>query len=230
MWLKKAPSHKLINSLAQIAEKRGGVLLFVLPLIAIRLVLHPFFPVEDDWADFTLYFGYFLLGFVLYTDQRFQQAVRRDWLILLAGGVVCFAILLFLLVTSDPFAWAGNPGLPQFYLVWTLLTVFGWCWALFFLGLGMHKLDFTNATLDYCKEAILPVFVLHQPVIIVIAYYVVQMEASIAVKLPLVVFGSLAVTLGLYELVICHLGPLRALFGMKIERHQAKVEPSALNI
>ncbi|KPK09610.1 MAG: hypothetical protein AMJ56_10455 [Anaerolineae bacterium SG8_19] len=91
---------------------------------------------------------------------------------------------------------------------------------LFFLGLGMRKLDFTSATLEYCKNAILPVFVLHQPVIIAISYYVVQIDASIAVKLPIVVFGSLAVSLGLYEFVIRRNRPLRLLFGMKDRTHE----------
>ena len=93
----------------------------------------------------------------------------------------------------------------------------GWCWVLFFLGLGMRKLNNTNATIKYCQQAIMPVFVLHQPVIIVIAFYVVQLQASIIVKLPFVVLASLAVTLGLYELMIRHLGFFRLLFGMKVE-------------
>lgn len=62
--------------------------------------------------------------------------------------------------------------------------------------------------------------------IIAISYYVVQMDASIAVKLPIVVFGSLAVSLGLYEFVIRRIRPLRLLFGMKdraTQKHQAVI-------
>ncbi len=215
IWVKKEPGRKLVANFAGIAERRGGLLLFILPIMAIRLILQPFFPIENDWADFIVYFCYFVIGYILYADERFERAVRRDWLVLLVFGVGCFAALLLLLATGDPFTWIDTPSLPQFYLLWALITVDGWCWTLFFLGLGMRKLDFTNATLDYCKNAILPVFVLHQPVIIAISYYVVQIDASIAVKLPIVVFGSLAVSLGLYEFVIRQIRPLRLLFGMK---------------
>jgi glucan biosynthesis protein C len=215
IWFKKEPGRKLVANLAGIAQRRGGVLVFVLPLLAIRLILKPFFPIENDWADFTLYFCYFLMGYLLYADKRFERAVWQDWSILLAIGVGCFVALLILLAIGDPFTWYETPSLPQFYLLWALITVDGWCWALFFLSLGMRKLDFTNATLDYCMTAILPIFVLHQPVIIAISYYVVQMDASIAVKLPIVVLGSLAVSLGLYEFVIRRIRPLRSLFGMK---------------
>jgi hypothetical protein len=61
----------------------------------------------------------------------------------------------------------------------------------------------------------MPLFVLHQPVIMVIAYFVVQWEAGILVKLLVVVFASFLITLGLVELLIKPFGPIRMLFGMK---------------
>lgn len=56
--------------------------------------------------------------------------------------------------------------------------------------------------------------------ILAIAFYVVQWEASILVKLLTVVFGSFVVTLGLYELLIRRIQPLRALFGMKPRKRE----------
>ena len=53
------------------------------------------------------------------------------------------------------------------------------------------------------------------PVIVVIAFYVVQWDAGTLVKLPVVVLSSFAVTLGLYELFIRRIGAAQALFGMK---------------
>jgi hypothetical protein len=61
----------------------------------------------------------------------------------------------------------------------------------------------------------LPFFVLHQPVIIVIAFFVVQWDASIEVKLPIVVLSSFAVAIGLHEFVVRRIRVLRPVFGMK---------------
>jgi hypothetical protein len=80
---------------------------------------------------------------------------------------------------------------------------------------GLRWLDFSNRWLRYGQEAILPFFVLHQPVIIVIAFFVVQWPADIAVKLPVVVVSSFVVAVGLYELIIKRIGLLRSVFGMK---------------
>jgi hypothetical protein len=79
--------------------------------------------------------------------------------------------------------------------------------------------------LQYAQEAVLPFFLLHQPVIIAIAFYVVQWEAGIPVKLVTVVLGSFTVTLAIYELLIRRIGPLRTLFGMKAPPRIAHIQP-----
>jgi hypothetical protein len=71
--------------------------------------------------------------------------------------------------------------------------------------------------LHYGQEAALPFFVLHQPVIIVIAFFVVQGNSGIWIKLPIVMLGSFLVTIGLYELVVRRIRLLRLLFGIKIQ-------------
>ncbi|MGD9148238.1 MAG: acyltransferase, partial [Anaerolineae bacterium] len=81
--------------------------------------------------------------------------------------------------------------------------------------IGMRYLDFTNKWLRYGGETIMPFFVLHQPVIIVIAYFVVQWDTGITAKLLVVVLGSFVVTLGVVELVIKRVNVLRGLFGTK---------------
>jgi hypothetical protein len=64
---------------------------------------------------------------------------------------------------------------------------------------------------------------IHQPVIIFIAFYVVQWDTStmlgagvdLLIKLLVVVIGSFAVSLGTYELLVRRINPVRALLGMK---------------
>ena len=106
------------------------------------------------------------------------------------------------------------PSSAGFYLVWSIVALNGWCWSLSMVYVGMRFLDFSNRWLQYARTASLPSFLLHQPVIIVIAFYVVQWDAGILVKLAVVVVGSFAVTLGLYEL-LQRIGAVRVLLGLK---------------
>ena len=96
----------------------------------------------------------------------------------------------------------------------------GWCWTMVLSYVGMRYLDTTNKWLQYGREASYAFFMLHQPVIIFIAFYAVQWEVDLLIKLLVVVIGSFASSLGLYELLVRRINPVRALFGMKARRRE----------
>jgi glucan biosynthesis protein C len=219
-WLKSEAGKRLVTRMASLSEKRGGILLFVLPLAVVQFILEPIFPKEHDWGDFILQMCFFILGYILYADSRFTRAIRRDWWLLLTLGMAIVLSLLGMYMAELPvMAWSETPYTLEFYFVLSLVTCVAVCFTLTMLFVGMRFLDFTNKWLRYAQEAVLPFFILHQPAIVVLAFFVVQWEASIAVKLPIVVLGSFVISLGLYEALIRRVGPIRALFGMKVSRH-----------
>jgi glucan biosynthesis protein C len=114
--------------------------------------------------------------------------------------------------------WSETPGIIQFYILQFLGSAIALCYSLTMLFIGMRFLDFTNRWLRYAQEAALPFFVIHQPVIIVIAFFVVQWNTGIPLKLITIVSGSFAFSIGMYELVVRRISPLRAMFGMKSKR------------
>jgi hypothetical protein len=202
--------------MAKLCEHRGGMLLFTVPLAIAQCLLSPFFPEEHDWADFIFQTLFFALGFILFADERFTCTIRRDWWILLIVGTVIVLGLVGMYLTGLPVVeWSETPGTAQFYILQFLGSAIAFCYSLMMLFVGMRFLDFTNRWLRYGQEAALPFFVLHQPVIIVIAFFVVQWNAGISIKLPIVVLSSFMVSIGLYELIVRRIRPLRFLFGMK---------------
>jgi glucan biosynthesis protein C len=218
-WLKSEAGKRFVSRLASLSEKRGGILLFVLPLAVVQFILEPIFPIEHDWGDFIFQMCFFILGYILYADPRFIRAIRRDWWLLLTLGVAIVLGLLGMYMAELPvMAWSETPYTLEFYFIFSVVTCVAVCFTLTMLFVGMRFLDFTNNWLQYAQEAALPFFILHQPVIIVLAFFVVQWEASIAVKLPVVVLGAFALSIGLYEAFIRRIQPMRALFGMKVRR------------
>ena len=83
------------------------------------------------------------------------------------------------------------------------------------LSLATKGLNRTNKYLEYGNEIIMPFYLIHQPVIIVISYFVVQWNAGIPAKLPIILIGSLLTAIGLIELLIRPFKPVRIIFGMK---------------
>lgn len=214
-WLKEESGQGFISRTARLAEHRGGILLFILPLLLVRLGLHPFFPYEHDWADFFFLLTFFTLGYLLFSDMRFTRAVQRDWLIMLAVGIPAFLGALAIIVVTGEIDIEATPRTLLDFTWWGLVTVSSWCWTAFMLFIGMRFLDRSNKWLGYAQEAILPFFVVHHPVIIVIAYFIVQWNVGLLPKLLVVVLGAFAVSLGLYQFIIRRVRPLRVIFGMK---------------
>jgi surface polysaccharide O-acyltransferase-like enzyme len=79
----------------------------------------------------------------------------------------------------------------------------------------MLLLNFSNKLLQYMNEAILPFYVLHEPVIIIIAFFMLAWDIPTGIKFVFVTASSLLVTLAIYELLIRRIKPIRWLFGMK---------------
>lgn len=219
-WLNQDSGKRFVDTIARLAKWRGSLLVFVIPLILTRFILQPFFPEYSGWSDFFFLLVFFISGYILVIDERFVQAISRDKLLYLILGIICtlffFSVAAGVLVED----WMVSPGTPLFYLSWALHGINSWCWTMVILYVGMRFLDNTNKWLQYGREARYPFFIVHQPVIIFIAFYAVQWEVNLLIKLLVVVIGSFALTLGIYELLVRRINPVRTLFGLKPSRRK----------
>ncbi len=112
-------------------------------------------------------------------------------------------------------AWGLPYIFPGTFIANLFFSLISWGWALFVLSLAITGLNFSIKWLVYGNETIMPFYLLHQPVIIVVSYFGIQWDAGIPVKLLVIGISSLLITLGLVELLIRRINPVRTLFGMK---------------
>jgi glucan biosynthesis protein C len=224
VWLKGDAGRRVVSRLAGLCERRGSLLLFILPVVAVRLGLHPFFPEAQNWADFFYLGTFFVLGYLLFADERFLRAIRRDWGILLGVGIAAIVGVIAIVATMDSFDIQMPPATILDFVLWGLMAACGWCWTGFMLFIGMRYFNRDNKVLRYGLSANLPFFVVHQPVILAVAYFVVLWEATISFKLLVVVLGAFAISIGLTEWGIKRVGILRAIFGMKVPTSRSVVQ------
>ena len=90
-----------------------------------------------------------------------------------------------------------------------------WCWLVAILGFVRRYLTIKNAFLQYANEAVLPFYLLHQTVLLLIGYFVVQWDMGVAAKYAIIGLCSFIAIMGIYELVIKRNNILRFLAGMK---------------
>jgi hypothetical protein len=221
LWLKGETGGRFILRLAGLWERRGGFFLFIIPIMLARLILQPLFPEYTSWADFTFFLIYFIYGYIIYSNERFMNVVRRDWKLALATGIgstlAMIGIAAILEATQPGLVneWYVNRDYLGFYVVWMLISINSWSWVIVALYVAAQKLNFRNKWLEYGQEALLPFYVLHQLVIFIFAFYILKWDAGILPKLTALILSSFVVTMALHEFVIKRLKPARALFGMK---------------
>ncbi len=167
------------------------------------------------------YIVVFITGYLLMTDERYQQAINRDWPWMLLLGV----ILEGMRQTGWP-ATVDNT-LPR-ALRDVAMELKSWVSVLAILGMGNRFLNFSNRALSYLSEASYPFYILHFLVLTAVTYYVVRIQAGIAVKYLVTVAIAFAITFLVYE-IARRIAPLRFLLGVKARRLQPQqVQKEAL--
>ncbi|MBI4830921.1 MAG: hypothetical protein HY801_05065, partial [Candidatus Lindowbacteria bacterium] len=95
-----------------------------------------------------------------------------------------------------------------------------WFWLIAILGFGSKHLNFNNRVLKYSGEAVLPFYILHQSVIIVIGYFMIPWTASVTLQYVFLCATSFAAIMTIYELCVRRINAMRFLFGMKPKRRE----------
>ncbi|MFC2021215.1 hypothetical protein ACFLU1_05480 [Chloroflexota bacterium] len=103
----------------------------------------------------------------------------------------------------------------------TFITLRSWFFIIAILGFGSRYLNFNNSFLGYANEAVLPFYILHQTVIIVIGFLVIQGNIGIALKYIITSTASFIAIVSIYELLVRRINILRFLFGMRLKKKQA---------
>ncbi len=94
-----------------------------------------------------------------------------------------------------------------------LVNFVGWMGILTMLIYGKRIWNRTNRVLTYFGRASYPVYILHQTILVVIAYYVVQNIDGLLLQIIIILSGSFLMTLLCYE-IICRIPYIRNLIGI----------------
>lgn len=205
----------------KVASLRGGLLLLFFPLLISQAVLYPYFPHEthafyNDWTFISLNFLYFLYGFVLLGNQKLVDMIVRDRIIWLTTTSL-FMVPSFMVFSYLGFTYNG-------WFVYKLIAlIMGWSIGLTILAYAKKYLNRDNAYRKLLNTAIYPFYLLHQPIIIVVAYFVVQLQFPIFLKALLIIFISLIIIWVVYQYLILPFNAVRLIFGMKKKEQDAEL-------
>jgi glucans biosynthesis protein C len=208
-YFRREDKKPIIEKIAGFFSKPGAIFLPAIPLIIIDLLLRDKFGsgnqnLFNDWANFLFYILVFFLGFIMVSDNRIMQAAKRHSWVALGALAVC--IFIIVMIDNEVF---GPESLKNVF--WPLGT---WLALLAWIGFAMRWLNFSNGLLTYANNAVLPVYILHQTMIISIGYFVIQWDWPVAGKYPFIVASVFVSSLLIYE-IVRRIGVTRFLFGIK---------------
>jgi hypothetical protein len=185
-----------------------------------QIILRPYFPEEthaliDDWAYFTFYFLFFLMGILSYSQPALWNAIEKNRrAFLLAGFLIMipfygfyfhFRELITLPLAEDTVDTAFD-----------VVAIFGsWFWVITVIAWGQHFLNRPHPWLKHFNEGLYPFYILHQTLIIVLGYYICQLPWGIFAKFWLVALSTMLFFLLIYFFIIRPFRIIRVLFGMK---------------
>jgi len=216
MYLKQARGSRIIIWLVALCKIPAGLFIFVPPIVLIRIVFWAPYPGYQGWADFYTWFIIFVFGFILFADDTFQAIIRKQGKIFVAVSFVCIVSLIIANFFGGLSKLENAASYSAGYMFYQLvISITMWSMTIAVLYAAMSLLNFSNKVLQYANEAILPFYILHEPVIIIISFFVLAWDIPTGIKFVFVTTTSLLVTLALYELLIRRIKPVRWLFGMK---------------
>ena len=219
-YLRNEKSAGFKEGLSKYIKKNpNSVYLFlIVPIFLVRLFLARSFPTTHsligDWYFLSFTLVFFLFGY-------FLSAVDAFWYVIAEKRNQSLVISIVLILFLELFVWGPtfqimNEETEFFYHFYGVIkSVMTGTWLLAILGYARVYLNKPSRFLSYANESVYPLYILHQTVELVIAYFIIKLNWGIVPKFLLVVIGTFGISFIIYELFIKRYNFMRILFGMK---------------
>jgi len=212
-WLKGNGRGFLIK-LDGVIAKTGVLYTLMLP----PFLLFALFGIDSPLMEgnggypYIAYLWILLLGFLIVSGERLQEKIQKlRWASLSVGLAMVSGYCVLYALTADKESMSLNLVLA------VVLRVFGgWICVLGFFGLAAQYLTAPTPKLAYANEAVLPFYIFHQTVLLVVGYFVLQWGLPDVFEWAAIVVISFAIIMALYEFGVRRWNVMRFLFGMRI--------------
>jgi len=215
--LKRLDARGLSETLMQKLTKRPGLfLLFALPIIMTIIILKPIFPEYTSVADFFMYACFFVYGFIFIREHaKLLPVVKKNNNVLLISGILSSLLLIACLLDDTLREAAFNPEYNRYHIIVSvLLGVSAFSWPFYFVSLFSRKFNLNNKILTGLNRSILPVYIVHQSIIVVVGFYIIKYIDNGFLEFILIVLATIIASIWAYYF-IKRFKATRFLFGLK---------------
>jgi peptidoglycan/LPS O-acetylase OafA/YrhL len=213
-WLEGMSSHKM------------GLLLWGLPLLILTVVLKRYYPTGSssltNLSETFFYLYFFITGILFASSQVFWDNLKKQRRFHLVTFIISTVLFYSYYFVPNNYIEPYLSISVRWDIWYGLCCLLGWCFVLTLLGYGQVYLNKPSLWLKRMNEAIYPFYILHQTVIVIFGYYIIQLNLNIPVKIILLFISSFSVIVLLYRFLVYPFKTTRVLFGMKNNNKKRK--------
>ncbi len=217
VWLKRPSGQAALNHLSNLSARAGAIYTWAIPIALVAIAVDPFGMLRpspsEAIARLVMYPIPLICGYLVFADRGIQQAIIRQRR---TSAIIALVLtLVALLVTTGATQWGWKFNMAIFIVIMALCSLLIWSYLLVAFGYGMRYMTFNNQWLTYANEAVLPIYILHQPIILTLGFFIIPLQLPILVKYLIITPLALCISIGFYEYGIRRVELLRRAFGLK---------------
>lgn len=206
IWLRSERSAAFRTHLADHATGYRVLFIGALPLMFSETLLRARFPgmyynLYTDWANVALFLILFIYGYLIASEPRIMQALYQPYKLALAIAALITTALLLIIRTlghQPQFTYSD----PRYYLLTPLIALNTWCWIVGLIGLAHTLIRQPSRLWEIATQRFYPFYLLHQTVLIVVGFYVLQLDIPVLARFSLIVVLTFGITIVAVEILI----------------------------
>jgi len=209
-------NSRFVQSMVDFLGKKDSPFrLLFLPVLLLSVLAFFVFPNDSEGYRIVMGFSFLIVGYLLGWNANLWNLIKQHRRLFLYFALITY----FMLIAYYQLVWKlreeSITGLPLF--LETLFSYFNrWSWILMILGYGSQYLSKPNKWINYLNQGVYPYYILHQSVLIVLAYWLSDYALGGFFEPLFVIIGTiLGCAIG-FE-IIRRFKILRLLFGLKIK-------------
>ncbi|MFX1327482.1 MAG: acyltransferase family protein [Promethearchaeota archaeon] len=215
-YLRREENLMKISRLTPVLQKPGMILLLVFPLIFLEFINIFIEYLEFGGWNFFSYLVIFIYGYIFASKNKFKLAIEKNRNISIVFGVITTVLVLMTILIFQDQLLDDSLQFTDF-LFYGLRVINGWSWMIVVLGLFSKYLNRDHKSRKFLNEIVMPFYVLHQTIILIVGFYIISLDLNIFTKFLIISSLSFVIIMGLV-LIIRKVNVLRFLFGMRLKR------------
>lgn len=229
-WMLFGKGKKFTEQKSGWLAKGKNIYLLMLPSMIVYSSMILKYPgtntLVGDWTMLIYWYLFVIVGYLVMCNHQLVESMvrnRRFSMLLAFGSLILINYFRWNDLRPSQTLGSNWQQSPLTYLYLSIYPLIAWSWIMMLVGYAKKYIDKPHHIHLYLNQAVYPFYILHQTVIVILAFYVVKVEESVLAKYLFIVALTFILCQFIYHVMIKPYNTMRFLFGMKPKKKEQAV-------